>query len=641
MRKLYYRLRDSKLNSSKTGILIISIAATIWFLIRVVPKPSRATYPCMRATAPFMSALVIYLLSVWGSSAAYLNFKRNWIKTNYLTAIGFLVVLLISSILPIIYINKTAYSTNSNGVLQSNQANTPFGSAIGYYPGRVVWVHNPDATNENCKNIKGDYWYQNTDKEVVQNMMSDAILQLTDSKEVKEGWDKIFRNFNVRHGKGKTGYQPGEKIVIKINTTNTSETQFEYGARMDATPEVLYAVLKQLIEEVGVKQEDIVVGDPYRIFANPLWNLCHSEFPDVHYIDAQGKSGREQTRISAKETLIFSDKKIKSRLPADYMDADYMINIPCLKSHSSAGISVAAKNHQGSVLANDQTANSQSAGHLHYCFPDGNHNAMNQFRHLVDYMGHEKLGGNTLLFIVDAIWSGTDWNGAVEKWGMKPFNNDFTSSLFLSQDGVAIESVCYDFLYAEYLSFKHYNAFNAKSDFPLWPATQDYIHQAASSEYWPNGIQYDPEGDGTVIKSLGVHEHWNNPDNKQYSNNLTGISGGIHLISVPNELVAGKTVDYDPFPIHFEETSINQFNKNQVQVFPNPFTDNITVNLSFPPAKNVRVEIYDVSARLIYSRQFGQEKTIQISGLENLKKGYYYLKVIVSTKTYSTPINKI
>lgn len=641
MRKLYYRLRDSKLNSSKTGILIISIAATIWFLIRVVPKPSRATYPCMRATAPFMSALVIYLLSVWGSSAAYLNFKRNWIKTNYLTAIGFLVVLLISSILPIIYINKTAYSTNSNGVLQSNQANTPFGSAIGYYPGRVVWVHNPDATNENCKNIKGDYWYQNTDKEVVQNMMSDAILQLTDSKVVKEGWDKIFRNFNVRHGKGKTGYQPGEKIVIKINTTNTSETQFEYGARMDATPEVLYAVLKQLIEEVGVKQEDIVAGDPYRVFANPLWNLCHTAFPNVHYIDGFGKNGREQTKISSTEALVFSDKKVKSRLPADYMNADYMINIPCLKSHSSAGISVAAKNHQGSVLAIDQSANSQSASHLHYCFPDNDHNAMNQFRHLVDYMGHEKLGGNTMLYVVDAIWSGTDWNGAVEKWGMKPFNNDFTSSLFLSQDGVAIESISYDFLFAEYTSFPHYNAFKAKADYPLWLAAQDYIHQAASSAHWPSGIQYDPEGDGIAIQSLGVHEHWNNSDNKQYSNNLTGISGGIHLVSVPKELVASEPIDYDPIPLHFEETSINQFNKNQVQVFPNPFTDNITVNLSFPPAKNVRVEIYDVSARLIYSRHFGQEKTIQISGLENLKKGYYYLKVIVSTKTYSTPINKI
>jgi hypothetical protein len=641
MRKLYNRLKESKLNSSKTGIIIISVIATIWFLVRVIPKPTRAAYPCMKTAAPLMSGLVIYLLSVWAGGAAYLNFKRNWIKSNYLTSISFIVALLIFSVFPIVYNNKTAFSYNSNQQLQNNPANTPFGSAIGYYPGRVVWAYNPDATNENCKNVKGDYWYQNTSKAVVQKMMDDAILNLTNSKEVKEGWDKLFRNFNIRHGKGKTGYLSGEKVVIKINTTNTSETQYEYGARMDATPEVLYAVLKQLIEEVGVKQQDIVAGDPFRIFANPLWNLCHTAFPDVHYIDGFGKNGREQTKISVNEALVFSDKKIKSRLPADYMDADYLINIPCLKSHSSAGISVAAKNHQGSVLASDQSANSQSAGHLHYCFPDKDHNAMNQFRHLVDYMGHEKLGGNTVLFIVDAIWSGTDWNGAVEKWGMKPFNYDFTSSLFLSQDGVAIESVTYDFLYAEYLSFPHYNAFKAKADYPVWPAAQDYIHQAASSAYWPKSIQYDPEGDGTPIGSLGVTEHWNNSDSKQYSNNLTGISGGIHLVSVPQGLVASEPLQYDPVPLHFETTSINQLIENGLRVYPNPFSENLIVELSSPASQNVRIEIYDNSARLIYNRQFSPGKTIQLTDLGQFHKGTYIMKIILGTKTYTARINKI
>jgi hypothetical protein len=639
MRKLFNRLKESKLNSSKTGIIIISVFATLWFIIRVLPKPTRATYPCMRAAAPFMSGLVIYLLSVWGGGFAFIRFKRNLIQSNYKTSIGFLILAITGIFLFIGYNSKDSFSTSKNSMLLDS-SNTPFGSAIGYYPGRVVWAYNPDATNENCKNIKGDYWFQNTNKDVVTKMMSDAILKLTDSKEVKEGWDKLFRNFNIRHGKGKTGYQSGEKIVIKINTTNTSETQFEYGARMDATPEVLYAVLKQLIEEVGVKQEDIVAGDPFRVFANPLWDLCHNDFPNVHYIDALGKNGREQTRISATEALVFSDKKIKSRLPADYMDADYMINIPCLKSHGSAGISVAAKNHQGSVLASNQSANSQSAGHLHYCFPDGDHNAMNQFRHLVDYMGHEKLGGNTLLYIVDAIWSGTDWNGAVEKWGMKPFNNDFTSSLFLSQDGVAIESVTYDFLYAEYLSFPHYNAFKAKADYPVWPATQDYIHQAASSANWPKGIQYDPEGDGTVIESLGVHEHWNNSDSKQYSNNLIGISGGIHLVSVPKELVASEPIGYDPIPLHFEGTSINQLIENGLRVYPNPFSENLTVELSSPASQNVTIEIYDNSARLIHNSRFSPGKTIQLTNLGNLQKGIYILKITVSEKIYTVKISK-
>ena len=640
MLKLYNKLRNSKLNSSKTGIIIISIVATIWFLIRVIPKPVRATYPCMKAAAPFMSGLVIYLVSIWGGGVAFINFKRNWIQSNYRIAMFFLIIAVAGIFLLIGYNSKESFSIYKNSVLLTDMVNNPEGNAVGYYPGRVVWVYNPDATNENCKNVTNDYWFQNTDKGVVEKMMDDAILNLTEAKDIKEGWDKIFRNFNIRHEKGKTGYLPGEKIVIKINTTNTSETKYEYGSRMDATPEVLYAVLKQLIQEVGVKQEDIVAGDPYRIFANPLWDLCHAEFPDVHYIDALGENGREQTKVSTTEDLIFSDKKYKSRLPADYLDANYLINIPCMKSHGSAGISIAAKNHQGSILASDQSANSQSAGHLHYCFPDGNHNAMNQYRHLVDYMGHEKLGGNTILFIVDAIWTGTDWNGAVEKWGMKPFNNDYTSSFFLSQDGVAVESVCYDFLFSEYSSFTHYNAFNAKGDYPLWPATQDYIRQAASSDNWPESIQYDPEGDGTVIGSLGVHERWNNELEKQYSTNLTGISGGIHLVSVPQGLVATVPVDYDPIPLHFESNSIDQIKENKVTIYPNPFSENITIKLPSLSIGNVNVEIYDNTAKMVYNSQFTPCQSIYLKNIGYLQNGIYFMKINDREKTYTISISK-
>ncbi|MBN2103082.1 hypothetical protein JW835_03480, partial [bacterium] len=42
------------------------------------------------------------------------------------------------------------------------------------------------------------------------------------------------------------------------------------------------------------------------------------------------------------------------------------------------------------------------------------------------------------------------------------------------------------------------------------------------------------EGDGTRLSSLGVHEHWNNAADKQYSRNL-GTGEGIELINSPNQ----------------------------------------------------------------------------------------------------------
>ena len=56
-----------------------------------------------------------------------------------------------------------------------------------------------------------------------------------------------------------------------------------------------------------------------------------------------------------------------------------------------------------------------------------------------------------------------------------------------------------------------------------------YLLEAAMANQPPSGTFYDPEKDGTRLKSLGVVEHWNNPNDKKYSRNL-GKNEGIELI---------------------------------------------------------------------------------------------------------------
>ncbi|MBA4322164.1 MAG: hypothetical protein C0408_05040 [Odoribacter sp.] len=120
---------------------------------------------------------------------------------------------------------------------------------------------------------------------------------------------------------------------------------------------------------------------------------------------------------------------------------------------------------------------------------------------------------------------------------MDPFNNDWSSSIFLSQDQVALESVCYDFLRTEWNGInKHNPSNNAYETIPDVNGVDDYLHQAADPVNWPKGISYDPDNSGKPLSSLGVHEHWNNPEKKQYSRNL-GYSYGIELISIPDTLV--------------------------------------------------------------------------------------------------------
>ena len=47
------------------------LVSLIWFLVRVIPKPSRALYPCQRVAMPLASGFVAWLISMAGSVVAF------------------------------------------------------------------------------------------------------------------------------------------------------------------------------------------------------------------------------------------------------------------------------------------------------------------------------------------------------------------------------------------------------------------------------------------------------------------------------------------------------------------------------------------------------------------------------------------
>jgi hypothetical protein len=67
----------------------------------------------------------------------------------------------------------------------------------------------------------------------------------------------------------------------------------------------------------------------------------------------------------------------------------------------------------------------------------------------------------------------------------------------------------------------------------------NYLHEAALAPKPPSGTVYDPERDGQPLASLGVHEHWNNASDKQYSRNL-GKKEGIELVRWPEARAASR-----------------------------------------------------------------------------------------------------
>ena len=418
---------------------------------------------------------------------------------------------------------------------------SPVGVPIGLHPGRVVWVHDPNATDWQGPRVGDGYWWQSnhTDQDVVDQMMLKAIRALAGEPDIITAWDMLFRHFNSRQGKGDVGYQGGERIMIKVNFVDMiaigGNTDYDL---VDHTPEypicspqIMHALLDQLVNLVGVAESNITIGDPICLWCHEFYDMIQPDFPNVRYLDYLGLYGRTKMQKSG-VPFYWSTAKAEGRtqdyILQSYVDAEYFINLASLKGHyNQAGITLCAKNHYGSLRG--PAASGYYDMHSDCPF---NISQSGRYRNMVDLMGHEHVGGKTFLAMIDGLYAGKHAlgypNNLPRKWQMEPFGNDWPSSIFVSQDQVAIDSAGFDFLLTEW----------PEGSGPAHEGTDDYLHEAAQADDPPSGTFYDPERDGTPMASLGVHEHWNNPVDKQYSGDL-GIPGGIELVKIPADKVPG------------------------------------------------------------------------------------------------------
>src|SRR5579872_6809597 len=113
----------------------MGLASLVWFLIRVIPKPSRALYPCQRIAFPVASSFVTWLALVLGSAFAwrkrYARLAPQW-RTFLWTAAA-----LVGATLTV------AYLPTLRATAGPNPLHGPLGAAKGIFPGRVAWVYAP------------------------------------------------------------------------------------------------------------------------------------------------------------------------------------------------------------------------------------------------------------------------------------------------------------------------------------------------------------------------------------------------------------------------------------------------------------------------------------------------------------------
>jgi len=507
---------------------LAGLLSLIWFLIRVVPKPSRAAYPCMQVAAPMAGGFAVWLTGVVTSLFALRKGKSFLRQSRTALAWACLTIALATGVVTLMTMPPRL------ALADAVTPNQPIGVAKGIHPGRVVWVHDPDATDWLGPG-DGHLWESDhTDQVAVDRMLGLALRGLTAEDSEVEAWDALFHHFNANHGNGDVGYLAGEKIAIKVNLVGclkgswggVDPITYDLVRKMDymnTSPQMMLALLRQLVNVAGVHPADISIGDPVTLFPNQYYQPLYDEFPEVSYLDALGDFGRTVVTPSAVDfhwsvhpTGVAQDKVLTT-----FAEAEYFINLANLKSHGGAAITLCGKNYYGWLRRPSKAGLYEMHASLPAIVP-----AEANYRCIVDLMGHAHSGGKALIYLVDALYAGVHPDDDVPiTWDVEPFNGDWTSSVFASQDPVAIDSVGFDFLQQE----------GDSRAYPQMAGADDYLHEAALADDPPSGTFYDPDhpGDLTRLNSLGAHEHWSSPQEKLYSRNLDPVNGeGSELVIV-------------------------------------------------------------------------------------------------------------
>lgn len=534
---------------------ITGLFATIWFLIRVIPKPSRAEYPCQRLAFPVASSFIAYLIGIFTTAAIMKRATSHIKRAKYIVAAVCLCAAMTTAWFTI---GIDAFHASATMFVPTDGNNNPMGVARGIYPGRVIWVWDPNATTWNSSlNTSTTIFYwddSHTNQAVVDEMYSKGIRWLTNSTTDEEAWDKLFKDFNQRHGKGTVGYTSGQKIAIKPNHVEQRRLLWENNLA-DLAPQTVVSLLKQLVWEANVPQDCITICDSSRYISNKEYYRCHAIFPNVHYLvtNFYADKGDDRTADTNRPPVMPSDPCVVATYyshlgatgltipptaqPMPFVEADYVVNLAIMKGHSQVGATFCGKNWYGCFCAKPGSATAtypmpwnDPADTAHTTAYLTDTPTMGNYRLVVDLMGNKNFGEKTVLFILDGLWGFAKHSSQSypQKYTFPPFTNtdpngDYPSSLLMSQDMVAIDSVGLDFVRAQYGD----NLGTAN----LYRGVDDYMHEAALANDPCSGTVYgyDTNGAPTPFPSLGVHEHWNDSTNKQYTRNL-GTGTGIELI---------------------------------------------------------------------------------------------------------------
>jgi uncharacterized protein (DUF362 family) len=375
----------------KTNIsfIILGISSLFWLIFRSGKKPSRLQYPCQRIAAANSIAFLSWLATILNGHFLYRKIKKylSWQK---------IITLILTTAL--VFEGAKAYK-----LWQKNLSPKVIWGQSGI--SRVVWVSHPQATTSSSYNPRAG------NQEIINQMLDQAIMGLTEQNSVSGAWTKLFQDRNEKNGLGQADYKAGEKIAIKVNFNNS------WDCDNNGCPvyQVVNAIIRQLVNK-GIPQADIGVYDTSRGFPDYFTQGIRNIYPQV-------KLNPDQ---DSWPPCTSSQGVLGANFGCFLTEAKYLINVPLLRTHGMAGVTLSFKNHLGSTGSPEK---------FHNMF-FGTKKSTNS---LVQLNSHSIIKNKTILVVADALYG-------LKSGGPDGFPNIRPNSLFLSTDPVAVDSVMIDYL---------------------------------------------------------------------------------------------------------------------------------------------------------------------------------------------------
>jgi len=291
---------------------------------------------------------------------------------------------------------------------------------------KVVHVHSNSATTWTGSD---PLYYNYVNQGVVDTMVDRGVMALTGAANVADAWRSLL-----------PGYRSGQGIAIKINFNN-SGTCNDTDGDIDAIIHPVNSVIRGLLS-AGVTASDIWVYDAIRWIPNRFVNACL--YSGVRFYDRECRTRATFSSTDPDAIVRFSPPAGVPmpgtvRISDVLINSTYLINMPIMKIHPTPGVTLAFKNHFGTI--------DHPLG-LHDYIGLGWQYYRSDYNPLVDLYKNPHIRGKTVLTIGEGLFGyvarGT---GVPTLWST--FGNRPPHSLFFATDPVAIDSVMTDFLDAE------------------------------------------------------------------------------------------------------------------------------------------------------------------------------------------------